>query len=90
MVLGDLVIKLNGFALQTMSESGIADQMRLTELILNDVSLAFFFCHVDLVTVCLDNKLLIKFKFGSTLLAINYIYFLSSYFLHAIVLPLIL
>ena len=43
MVLGDLVIKLNGFALQTMSESGIADQMRLTELILNDVSLAFFF-----------------------------------------------
>ena len=66
MVLGDLVIKLNGFALQTMSESGIADQMRLTELILNDVSLAkFFFCHVDLVTVCFDNILLIKFKFGS-------------------------
>ena len=40
MVMDDLLIERNEFALQTVSESGIADQMRLAELILNDVSLA--------------------------------------------------
>jgi hypothetical protein len=40
MVMDDLLIELNEFALQTVSESGTADQMGLTELIQNDVSFA--------------------------------------------------
>jgi hypothetical protein len=40
MVMDDLLIELNEFALQTVSECGTADQMRLTEPILNDVSFA--------------------------------------------------